>query len=311
MIGHSVQLRFVYVTDYNTLGEGPYVDNVRVASSADASLFFDDAESGDGNWLVQPPWARSNGTRVISRNYYLQWRNVGQAGGYDSALGDSRYRFGPANTGLLVWYNDNFYNDNEILNYLQDWPSLGPKGRMLVVDSHPEPYRNPYLVAAGYLNSIANITRASMRDAPFSLNQTVPFTNGLPYVTTTTAFASRPAVSAFSDATGYYPGLEYARRGPLPCTTFEVYAQQWDASVVVPARGWYSTKMLGGPLTTATDVWMRWLSKSGECQANWTTLQHVPYADAANTGNPADSNVDHGWHVQIMSQTDITATLRI
>ena len=56
-------------------------------------------------------------------------------GGYDSALGDPRFRYGPTNTGLLVWYNNNFYTDNEIYNYLHDSPSFGPKGTMLVVDA--------------------------------------------------------------------------------------------------------------------------------------------------------------------------------
>ena len=62
-----------------------------------------------------------------------------KTGGYDAGLGDPRFRYGPTNTGLLVWYNNNFYSDNEILNYLFDDMSFGPKGRMLVVDSHPEP----------------------------------------------------------------------------------------------------------------------------------------------------------------------------
>ncbi len=71
-----------------------------------------------------------------------------RTGGYDSGLGDPRFRFGPTNTGLLVWYNNNFYSDNEIFNYLTDYPGFGPKGKMLVVDSHPEPYRYPDLLAA-------------------------------------------------------------------------------------------------------------------------------------------------------------------
>jgi len=30
-------------------------------------------------------------------------------------------RFGPANTGLLVWYNNNSKTDNEIFNYLNEY----------------------------------------------------------------------------------------------------------------------------------------------------------------------------------------------
>ena len=60
---------------------------------------------------------RNDGNEIFTHNYYLQFRNVTSSGGYDSALGDSRWRFGPANSGLLVWYNNNFYQDNEIVNY--------------------------------------------------------------------------------------------------------------------------------------------------------------------------------------------------
>ena len=120
--------------------------------------------------------------QTFTHNYYLQWRNVSTTGGYDSALGDPRWRFGPANTGLLVWYNNNFYSDNEIFNYLTDYPGFGPKGRMLVVDAHPEPYRYPDLVAAGYDNEGGNLTsRGQMRDAPFSLKDSVAFMNTDPY----------------------------------------------------------------------------------------------------------------------------------
>ena len=97
--------------------------------------------------------------RPSRHNYYLQWRNVSATGGYDSALGDPRWRYGPANTGLLVWYNNNFYTDNEVFNYLTDYLGFGPKGRMLVVDSHPDPYRDPDLVAQGYNNEAGNLAR--------------------------------------------------------------------------------------------------------------------------------------------------------
>ncbi len=120
-------------------------------------IFSDNAEAGDANWNYAAPWMRSNGTQPFTHNYYLQWRNVSKSGGYDESLGDARWRFGPANTGLLVWYNNNFYNDNEIFNYLTDFPGYGPKGRMLVVDSHPEPYRYPDLVAQGYNNEGGNL----------------------------------------------------------------------------------------------------------------------------------------------------------
>ena len=68
---------------------------------------------------------------------------------------------------MLVWYNNNFYDDNEIYNYLTDYPGYGPKGKMLVVDANPEPYRDAALVT-DYPNSTSNLlSRSMMRDAPF------------------------------------------------------------------------------------------------------------------------------------------------
>ena len=154
--GKSIWLRLWYMTDWGTTGAGPFVDVVQVMSGA-STIFSDNAEAGDANWNYAVPWVRSNGTQPFTHNYYLQWRNVSKSGGYDESLGDARWRFGPANTGLLVWYNNNFYNDNEIFNYLTDFPGYGPKGKMLVVDSHPEPYRYPDLVAQGYNNEGGNL----------------------------------------------------------------------------------------------------------------------------------------------------------
>ena len=209
--GKSIWLRLWYMTDWATTYSGPFVDNVKVAAGA-TSLFADDAESGDAKWTYAAPWQRSSGLQTFTHNYYLQWRNVSATGGYDSALGEERWRFGPANTGLLVWYNNNFYSDNEVFNYLTDYPSFGPKGRMLVVDAHPEPYRYPPLVAAGYDNEGGNLAhRGQMRDAPFSLKDSVDFENTDPYgwanvdEPESLQYEGRPAVERVPRCVGLLP----------------------------------------------------------------------------------------------------------
>ena len=307
--GKSIWLRLWYMTDWGTTYKGPFVDNVKVVAGAN-TLFADDAESGDAKWVYAAPWQRSTGIQSFSHNYYLQWRNVGSTGGYDSGLGDPRFRYGPANTGLLVWYNNNFYGDNEIYNYLQDFPSFGPKGKMLVVDANPEPYRDAALVT-DYPNSTSNLlSRSMMRDAPFSLKDSVDF---LYPSLTGTPYAGRPAVSSFHDALGYYPGVEKARRGPLPCATYQWFDKMWDTSAVVPATNFYSTKATGGTgFTTATGIRMFGVIGSGyTCGTGWAGYWYVPWATAENTGNPGDELAQYGWHVQIVSQTDSTAKLRI
>jgi immune inhibitor A len=243
--GQSIYLRFWYMTDWATLYSGAFLDNVKVTAETTV-LFEDDAEAGDAKWVYEAPGCAVTGPSRFTHNFYLQWRNVNENGGYDSALGESRWRFGPANTGLLVWYNNNFYTDNEIFHYLYDYPGFGPKGRMLVVDSHPEPYRDPDYVTS-YPNEGANIAhRGLMRDAPFTLQDTVPFTHTDPYRPGAKqhSYPGRPAVSEFHDSMGYYPGAESTRfaahtKRPGWMT------KQWDASVVVPSLEFYGIKAPG------------------------------------------------------------------
>ena len=312
--GQSVLLRFWYMTDWGTTNEGPFVDSVQVKAGSNV-LFADDAESGDGKWTYDAPWQRSTGIQPFTHNIYLQWRNVGPDGGYDRSLGDPRWRFGPANTGLLVWYNNNFYSDNEIFGYLNDFPGFGPKGRMLVVDSHPEPYRYPDLVAAGYNNEGGNLTsRGQMRDAPFSLKNSISFTNtdpygwdGYPLTPKEVAYVGRPAVSSFHDAFGYYSGGEFVPGGPVGQTSPRWMTKQWDASATVPARDFYGVKAPGYDGTSRFRF---------GCTLN-SAGQVLCYSFAAGlgykgeSGNPGELGAQYGWHVQILSQTEMTATVRI
>jgi len=318
-IGQNVLLRLWYMTDWGTTNEGPFVDNVQVTVGG-VVKFADNAEAGDANWNYAAPWQRTAGTQSFTHNYYLQWRNVSATGGYDSALGDARWRYGPANTGLLVWYNNNFYNDNEVWHYLPDFPSWGAKGKMLVVDANNDPYREPAMVAAGYNNEAGNIIhRGSMRDAPFSLKQSVPFVmnNTYPYSSTifTSAFAGRPAVSTFYDGRGYYPGAEYISRGPgYNPPSMRWVTKQWDASVVLPATGAYPLRApgyVGTSGTTANEFRYNCASRADGFLGCYFYGGGVGLGYNGGTGNPGDYGVAYGWRVQILSQTEQTATLRI
>jgi immune inhibitor A len=316
--GQNVLFRLWYMTDWGTTYTGTFVDNFKVQTSS-ATLFSDNAESGDANWDYAAPWIRSNGTQPFSHNIYLQWRNVGASGGYDSALGDSRWRYGPANTGLLVWYNNNGKTDNEVFSYLNEYPGYGPKGRMLVVDAHPDPYREPAMVAAGFNNEGGNVAhRGLMRDAPFSLQASVPFTmsNSYPYnsVLYATAFPGLAANGVFNDAFGYYPGAEYASRGPgyIPAS-YKWITKQWDASATVPSRSFYGIKAPGYVGAGAGQQEFRWdcaSTNTGRLGCYWYgTNAGLGYN--GGTGNPGDIGGQYGWHVQILNQTAATATVKI
>jgi immune inhibitor A len=303
--GQNILLRFWYMTDWSTQLEGPFVDNITVTTG-----FSDYAESGDANWTYADGWSRNDGNETFTHNYYLQFRNVTSSGGYDSALGDSRWRFGPANSGLLVWYNNNYYTDNEIFNYMNDAFGFGPKGRMLVVDAHPEPYRDPYYVAQGYNNEGANVnTRSLMRDAPFSLFDSVPFTMKAPdWVYEDTLFEGRPAVSLFNDSLGYYPGAEYVLRGPgHPAGTYIWDTLQWDASVAIPSTVSYGINASG---YTGADPFRFHCNRAaaGTLSCYWygTGLGYN-----GGTGNPGDVGGEYGWNVKIVKQKKNAATLRI
>ena len=309
--GKNILFRLWYMTDWGTTYTGVFVDNVKIMNGT-TELLADDAESGDAKWVYADPWVRSDGNIAFTHNFYVQWRNTNANGGYDSALGDSRWRFGPANTGLLVWYNNNSKTDNEIFNYLTDYPGFGPKARMLVVDSHPDPYREPAMVAAGYNNEGGNVVdRSLMRDAPFTLQDTVDFTyttvTAYPYTTTlfTTHFAGQPAAMSFHDALGYYPGAEYVSRGPgyVPLS-YKWITKQWDASVVIPSTVFYGVKAPGYVGTGAGQQEFRY-----DCASTNTGRLGCYYFGVntglgydGGTGNPGDVNGQYGWHVQLIEE---------
>ncbi len=297
--GRQILVRFWYMTDWGGLGWGPFLDAVTITAGA-ATLFSASADGGDAPWTYESPWARVGRYLTASHHFYLQWRNVGASGGYDRCLGDSRWRFGPANSGLLVWYNDNRYRDNEVINYLRDVPGYGPKGRMLVVDAHPDPYRDPYYVRGGYSNEGANVaSRSLMRDAPFSLNPSVGFTMSDAWCYSNTAFAGRPAVSTFSDALGYYPGAEYVARGPgYSPPVFIWLTKQWDASAVMPSTVFYGLRAPG--YTNQAFRFYGTRVAGGLLTCYWYSGAGLGYHGGA--GNPADVNGHYGWNARIVSQ---------
>lgn len=300
--GRSILLRFWYMTDNAVEGLGPFVDDVLV-SSRGVVLFRDDAESGPGRWSYADGWDRVRSTRLVSHSLYLQWRNTSPTGGYDATLGDARGPYGPAPSGLLVWYNNNLYTDNEIPKYLTDGPSFGPKGRMLLFDAHPEPYRDAVKVALGFPNEAANLLhRAQMRDAPFSLR-------GAPaFVFEGASYPGRPGVSAFVDALGYYPGAELVSAGPGYSPPRTIWAtRQWDASAVMPSRVPYGIR---APGMGATDPLSYGCVSQPDGTLRCTTLGSGLGTHGAS-GNPGDVGGAHGWHAEILSESDTAATVRI
>ncbi|HOW98744.1 MAG TPA: immune inhibitor A [Kiritimatiellia bacterium] len=305
----SINLAFQYWTDSSVLGSGVFLDEVRVVSGV-STLLYDNAESDSGYWQYTAPWTRTGNTKSTPHDYYLQWRNTSGSGGYDSGLGSTNWRFGPVGSGLLVWYHNTRYADNEIADYLTEGPSFGPKGNMLVVDAHPAPYHDPWWLAQGYTGEQANISgRGLMRDAPFSLSDTPAFWIEPPFIQVATGFAGRAAVSLFSDALGYYPGLEKAA---MAGDTSRWFTVQWDSSTVIPCASPYGVKAAGYPgnsnfwhivqdrVTLGTNVFQQ-----------YATNLVVDGTAAGGTGNPGALAPVYGWNVRLLSESGTQATVRI
>jgi immune inhibitor A len=136
--GQTVTIGFRYVTDGAVANPGIFVDDVAVSGSA-----LDDAETESG-WAYDG-FARTGSviTQSFFNAYFAEFRTYK---GYDDGLRTGPYNFGfpakpnwvehfPYQDGLLVWYYDTSYADNNIGdNCLAD--RCG--GLVLPVDAHPE-----------------------------------------------------------------------------------------------------------------------------------------------------------------------------
>ncbi len=317
--GQEILVRFWYMTDYSVSGPGVFIDNVRISASV-PTLFSDDAEASGSAWTYSGDMRRSNGTYPYQHSYYLQWRNTTSTGGFDSTLGKAGYRYGPVDGGMVVWYNNLKYEDNEAQNHLTEPPSFGPKARMLVVDSHPSPYRDPDTLAKGYVNEAANLrSRVQMRDAAFNVLSGAPFTARPVYdpltvgeagtwVANQVTFPGRDPVARFSDSQGYYPGAEMVALSPNDSSK-KWMTQQWDASVVIPSRKNYGMKAPGYKAGTELLSNCAPASDGGlDCRpVNGQTSHSID----GGSGNPADVGGQYGWNAQVLQQSDKQGAVQV
>jgi immune inhibitor A len=300
----EILLRFWYFTDTAWTEDGPFLDDISIGAGLQTA-FSDGAESAESNWTFTGDFRRSDGTLTYPQSYYLQWRNTGPDGGFDSTLARPDWTPGPMATGLLVWYSNGRYTSNNIRRSLLDPPAFGPKGRLLVVNARPEPYRDPDLVARGYNNEAANISeRSQLRGAPFSLQPSPAFAATLS--DRTLSFDGKPAVPRFRDGSGYLPGLEFTSPGPRSTGGDRWMTRRWNTGVVLPSRTPYGVK--GAGYRAGTPILFN-------CSAN--PAQGTSSCESANasldggSGDPADSGGHYGWNVEILEQSATGAKLRI
>jgi len=149
-------------------------------------------------------------------------------------------------------------------------------------------------------------SRGSMRDAPFSRWPTVDFHLKPPFAFQETDFAGRPAVSQFSDALGYYPGIQ--QLSPNLWRTW-----QWDAGVVLPSTKPYGVLgagyVPGTPLQTI--IATRAFIGTNELITYRTNLLSAGLTQAGADGNPGTIDGQCGWNVFIVHQTNTSAEVVI
>jgi immune inhibitor A len=143
--GKPSLFRFRYQTDGGVNEAGAFLDSIVVTADR-ATVVADGAESGANGWTVDG-WTVSTGTDVRrTKRYYLLENR--QYVAYDATLATGPYNFSEAITrpnwveffpyqdGLLVWFADKAYADNNTSQH----PG---HGQALPVDARPAPFTYP------------------------------------------------------------------------------------------------------------------------------------------------------------------------
>ncbi len=300
--GKTVQVRLRYATDAAFVERGWFADDFSVTGGG-ATTWSDDVEHGTNGWTLTggtftdtsgAGWYVDSGTQVKAQYYLAEWRNFD---GFDAGL---KYTYTTAYSheawkvervaynapGMLVWYRDTMLgNVNHVTAQMTALPSYGAKGGLLIVDSHFDPLRRTGAAAGKDPSTLKNLpSRPQSSNAAFSLNPTYPFKECLeaadePYSEYCTNFGAQAPLSAFTDAKGWYPGIEI-RNGAA-------YARDNDASVVLPSKNnaFYTTRVVNPDGTPATGYYGATLGGG---------------AIVLGTGNPGDAGVAYGVSITIM-----------
>ncbi|GAB3496941.1 immune inhibitor A domain-containing protein [Flexivirga lutea] len=166
--GKKVLFRFAYQTDGGVHYDGAFLDDLAV--TVDGVTTTDDVESADSAWTADG-FTRMTGSNTVTKSHYYLAESR-RYSGYDDTLKTGPYNFGfsdkpdwvehyPYQDGLLVWYVDNEYENNNT--------TVHPgHGLVLPVDAHPV----PVVWKTGEVAS----NRIQSYDSTFGLHKTDKFT---------------------------------------------------------------------------------------------------------------------------------------
>ncbi|MET8355529.1 immune inhibitor A domain-containing protein [Micromonospora sp. NPDC005171] len=299
--GTTVQVRLRLATDEAFEERNWFVDDFSVTGGG-ATTWSDDVEGGANGWTATggtfvdttgAGWTISSGTEVHAQYYLAEWRNFdgfdnGLKYAYDTIYSHEAWKVDRISynaPGMLVWYRDTALGDvNHVTGQMTALPSYGAKGGLLIVDSHFDPLRRTGEAAVKDPSVTDNLpSRPQSSNAAFTLQRTYPFTECLeaadePYSAYCTKFKGLPPVKSFTDAKGYYPGIEM-RDGAA-------YARDNDASVVLPSRD-------NAPYTT------RVTNPDGSPAPEFYGVTLGGGAIVLGTGNPGDAGVNYGVSLTI------------
>jgi hypothetical protein len=249
-------------------------------------------------------------TRSDEQYYLAEWWD--DNGMFNASLNDPYYTYWSSDTewavermpfstpGMVLSYRNTGQDfDYEIGSDLDAGPGYGPKYGLLVVDSHFGPMRFDTHFDS-FQDGLVGLTmygRTKSGNAAFTLHDTNEKSAKLGFDQDTGVYvdppleektwASEPGVYAFHDSMGYYPGFYYPGGGPY------VYLHDWDSSAAIPARDNYST-----PVTWPDGT-------------PFPQLYGIPIGPGGlGTGNPGDSAVQYGIHIEVLEESEEQATIR-
>ena len=184
---------------------------------------------------------------------------------------------------MLVWYRNGQFSDNHVGDRLFDPPSVGPKGSLLLVDSHFDPFRRSGEAAEKDTSTLDNLpSRPQSSNIAFGVQPTYPFRECLEspegsYDLYCTDLPAQAPVSTFTDAQGWAPGFEF-RPGSGPGTG--LFFRDIDGGSVVPSRdnAVYTTRIVHADGSPFPELYGIDLFGDGSV--------------ILGTGNPADGNPD-------------------
>ena len=309
--GQSVQVRMRYATDAAFQERGWFADDLSVTADG-TEVWTDDVENGDNGWTAATGtwtdttgagWRIDTGTQVNAQFYLAEWRNFdgfdeGLKYAYDTTYSRDSWKVEKIRynaPGMIVSFRDTAFGSgmdvtNHVTSNLTSLPSEGAKGGLLIVDSHFDPMRRTGAAAAEDPSVLKNLeSRPQSSNAAFGLRKTYPFTECVegtdaegnvdePYSEYCSNHRAQRPVRTFTDALGWYPGIEMREEGG--------FYRDADASVVVPSRDNqpYSTRVVDAQGNPREDLYG----------------QDVGLATPLGSGNPGDDGVEYGTKISVL-----------